>query len=465
MIRLALADLRDSWVAWLGVSVAFITLQFALALSVIVIMTSQTSRSALGEDGAQLLMADGVSNLVLCSLVGLAVIGAATSLVITSRRQAIARLLLGGATPGQVTRMISTQIAAVALVTGVIGAGLAIALAPGALRIIAEDRDLASVPPSISLATIVATTLGCALLCMLGGLRQARAASAIPPVEALRVASGAPTRPHGWIRRTLRALQFVAAAGFIALMFGWIRIAGPEMGEDLASQVTQMAFLAIPLAGLALVAILPWLVGPVTRAWTGALPIRSASWHLARQTVLAKRERLIRSIIPVMFAVGLVFGLMMVGQTFSNVAAAVGVELEGSSPTSLLTFIGMALAVAVAGGVGNLVMMSRQRSAELALDGVIGATPRQQVLVPVFEALIITVTASVLGLVMALVGALLLVSGLSQALPGLEIGIPVALLGWSVVVCLVVITMATVLPVLRSLREPAPAVIARLVAA
>ena len=166
-----------------------------------------------------------------------------------------------------------------------------------------------------------------------------------------------------------------------------------------------------------------------------------------------------------MFAVGLVFGLMMVGQTFSNVAAAVGVELEGSSPTSLLTFIGMALAVAVAGGVGNLVMMSRQRSAELALDGVIGATPRQQVLVPVFEALIITVTASVLGLVMALVGALLLVSGLSQALPGLEIGIPVALLGWSVVVCLVVITMATVLPVLRSLREPAPAVIARLVAA
>lgn len=465
MIRLALADLRDSWVAWLGVSVAFITLQFALALSVIVIMTSQTSRSALGEDGAQLLMADGVSNLVLCSLVGLAVIGAATSLVITSRRQAIARLLLGGATPGQVTRMISTQIAAVALVTGVIGAGLAIALAPGALRIIAEDRDLASVPPSISLATIVATTLGCALLCMLGGLRQARAASAIPPVEALRVASGAPTRPHGWIRRTLRVLQFVAAAGFIALMLGWIRIAGPEMGEDLASQVTQMAFLAIPLAGLALVAILPWLVGPVTRAWTGALPIRSASWHLARQTVLAKRERLIRSIIPVMFAVGLVFGLMMVGQTFSNVASAVGVELEGSSPTSLLTFIGMALAVAVAGGVGNLVMMSRQRSAELALDGVIGATPRQQVLVPVFEALIITVTASVLGLVMALVGALLLVSGLSQALPGLEIGIPVALLGWSVVVCLVVITMATVLPVLRSLREPAPAVIARLVAA
>ena len=176
MIRLALADLRDSWVAWLGVSVAFITLQFALALSVIVIMTSQTSRSALGEDGAQLLMADGVSNLVLCSLVGLAVIGAATSLVITSRRQAIARLLLGGATPGQVTRMISTQIAAVALVTGVIGAGLAITLAPGALRIIAEDRDLASVPPSISLATIVGTTLGCALLCMLGGLRQARLA-------------------------------------------------------------------------------------------------------------------------------------------------------------------------------------------------------------------------------------------------------------------------------------------------
>ncbi|HHU08600.1 MAG TPA: ABC transporter permease [Intrasporangiaceae bacterium] len=290
--------------------------------------------------------------------------------------------------------------------------------------------------------------------------------SAIPPVEALREATGGETRVAGPLRLVLRGLRFVLSFAVIAAMFGWVGVALTEGGRDVASQITQMAFIAIPLAGLGLTAILPWIVGPVTRLWTGALPIRSAPWHLARHTVLAKRDRLIRSIIPVMFAVGLVFGLMIVGETFVQVAELLGVgRLEGSSATSMLTLIGLPLAVAVAGAVGNLVMMSRQRSAELALDGVIGATPRQQLLVPALEALIITLTASILGLIMSVIGGGMLAYGLSRVLPEATLAIPWGLIGGSVLVCLVVVMAATVLPVLRSLREPAPKVIARLVAA
>ncbi len=216
----------------------------------------------------------GTVNLILCALVGMAVIGGSTSLVVTSRRGSIARLLLGGMTPGQLTRMLTIQIAVVALVTGAIGAVLAALLARPVIAVIAKD-------PAVT----------------------------------------------------------------------------------------------------------------------------------------------------------------------------------------LLTMFGAALSIAVAGSVGNLVMMSRQRSAELALDGVVGATPRQQVLVPLFEALIITVTTSVLGLIMAITGGLLISYGLGRLNLDSSLAIPWALLAMSVAVCGVVVALATTVPVLASLRQPAPKVIARLVSA
>ncbi|MEI2776224.1 MAG: ABC transporter permease [Tetrasphaera sp.] len=207
----------------------------------------------------------GTVNLILCALVGMAVIGGSTSLVVTSRRGSIARLLLGGMTPGQLTRMLTIQIAVVALVTGAIGAVLAALLARPVIAVIAKD-------PAVT----------------------------------------------------------------------------------------------------------------------------------------------------------------------------------------LLTMFGAALSIAVAGSVGNLVMMSRQRSAELALDGVVGATPRQQVLVPLFEALIITVTTSVLGLIMAITGGLLISYGLGRLNLDSSLAIPWALLAMSVAVCGVVVALATTVPALASLRQPAP---------
>ena len=59
---------------------------------------------------------------------------------------------------------------------------------------------------------------------------------------------------------------------------------------------------------------------------------------------------------------------------------------------------GLPLLVAIAGGVGSLLMMSRQRDAELALAGIAGAEPRQRMLMPALEALIITGTSIVLAI-------------------------------------------------------------------
>ncbi len=469
MIRLSLADLRESWLAWLGVSLAFVVTNAALALAIVVETSGHAAGTAgiLDTDGTALLGSYGVVNLLLCALVGLAVVGASTSLVVSSRRGAVARLLLAGTTPGQVTRVLTVQVAAIATAGAVAGDLVAGAAAQPVLDAISRDRQLAHVPAVFAPAWLLVGNLACILLCALGGLRQARAASRIPPVEALRESTGGVERREGPVRAGLRIARFVVGAGAVAAMFPGFRAMAPHLKEDAVGNLIQMAMLAIPLTGFALTALLPWIVGPVTRAWTGALPIRSASWHLARHTVTAKSDRLVRSIIPVMFSVGLVFGMMSAGDTFVATLAAMhkNIELEGTSAMSLLAIIGLALSIAVAGAVGNLVMMSRQRSAELALDGVVGATPRQQLLIPVFEALIVTLTATILGVAMAGASAALIAYGLGILLPQSTLSMPWGLLGWVAGSCFVVVLLATVVPVLRSLREPAPKVIARLVAA
>ena len=166
-----------------------------------------------------------------------------------------------------------------------------------------------------------------------------------------------------------------------------------------------------------------------------------------------------------MFAVGLAFGLLSFGRTLNSTLAALGMPaLDGSSMQTLLALFALPLVVAVAGSVGSLVMMSRQRDAELALDGVIGATPAQQAAIPVLEAFLVVVTASIMGLLMAAacIGSLALGLGLLVDEP--VIVVPWATLAWVALIGFVVTAAAALLPTLPSLHQPAPKVIARLIA-
>lgn len=469
MIRLTRADLRESWVAWLGVGVAFVVTNASLVLCVILMSSANAARTSgtIDKLGAEYLRISGQVNIITSSLVALAVIGASTALVVSSRRGAIARLLLGGATPGQVTRLITGQVAVTALAAGILGDLIAIASAPTVIRLVAEDRKLPPVETVYSLPWILLGNLICLGVCVVGALKQARRASRIPPVEALREATGRVARREGPVRTVLRGLRFVAAVAIVAGAFPFFKNQIGKMPQDDAfGSLMQFGILLIPVTGMAIVAILPWVIAPVTRAWTRILPLPTPAWHLARHTVVAKSDRMVRSVTPVMFAVGFLFGFMAVMDTFVGLLTLMGVrDIEGASVTSLLVLIGLPLVIAVAGAVGNLVMMSRQRSAELALDGIVGATPRQQMLVPLFEALILTVTAALLGLVMAAVGNAFVAYGLNILYPGASMAMPWPLLGVSSLLCLAVVALATVLPVLPSLRQPAPKVIARLVAA
>lgn len=463
--RLAIADLRDSWSAWAAVSFTFLVTSAAIGLSALV-LNSAAMATGFDENYQYLLISIGATNVLFCSMVALAVVGTSTSLVVTSRRGAIARLLLAGAAPSQVMRMLLLQLVVVTLVCSVIGNTVALATQGWVLRIIAEDRGYATVPAEFSAPVLLASSLYCAAVAMLGGLRQARRATAIPPVEALRASSGAVPVRTTRVRLILRWVGFTLITGVIVTAAVIFPMIADDLGPDAFQTLMQISAFSLPILGLAISLVAPNVVGPLTRLWTRILPIPGPTWHLARHTVIARSDRLVKSVIPVMFAVGLLFGMMAIGDSVSAtlLANGAGFELDGSSLVALLSLMGLSIAIAFGGSVSNLMMMTRQRDAELALGGVVGATPVQQALLPALEATMVTGTAALLGMAMAGASVGVLAYGMPSAVDIRAMSMPFTMLSGILLTSWVVTLLATVLPSLPSLRRPAPRVIARLVA-
>lgn len=147
-----------------------------------------------------------------------------------------------------------------------------------------------------------------------------------------------------------------------------------------------------------------------------------------------------------------------------SLEAAIGQEVPPVSLVSLLSLAGVPIVVALSGAVGNLVMMARARSAELAMGAIVGATPRQLLLVGFFESVIMTVTAALLGVVMTLASLTFCFFALPTLGATLVISVPWGTLGMVTLVCWLAVLVATVLPSASSLLQPPQRVVARLVA-
>ncbi|HBX80169.1 MAG TPA: hypothetical protein DEG88_00840 [Propionibacteriaceae bacterium] len=464
MRQLLAAEIRGSWVAWLSVLATFVAANFALGLS---LLQYDLGRSYPWpdpwEEGPQILVIGGGFNLAASILTSLAVIGAAAGLVVSSRRGALARLALAGASPGQVLRTVLTQLAVVSLAGAVIGDALAVALFHPYLVAEAAEREWATVPPATwSLTSLLWSSALCVVVAIVGGWRQARVGTRVPPVEALRQSQGAPQRRPG-VGRWIATALLVGLVGFgVAAMKGL----GESDNPGVRSSILQTAMLLLLLAGVTLATAAPLSVAAITRAWTSLIP-GGVAWHLARRTVIAKADRLVKSVVPVMFAVGLLTGMVGIAATLNATLAASGssTQLDHVSLFSTLNFVGLPLVIAVAGGLSALLMMGRQRDAELALAGIVGATPAQRILVPIMEAVIVSVTAFLLGIAMMGTGIASLLVALA-ATPGAKVavGIPWADLAIVMGATTVLTIAATTLPTLPALRQPAPEVVARLIA-
>lgn len=462
------AELRDSWPAWTGVSLGFVTIAFCLTLTAMVLQSAVVAGLEGMRDGEWFSYAFIAGfNFLLCVVVGLSVVASATSLVIDSRRGSLARLALVGATPSEVTRTIMTQLTAVALASAVLGDVLAVAALRPVLWLMMIERaeDSAGVPaaPVWELSTILAANALWLAVILSGGFRQARRASRIPPVAALRDAQGASDSGPRTGRRFVKA-SLVAL--LIGCAFAGIGPLAANRNSETFSQIMQLNMVVLCLTGVLLAQLAPMIVGPLTRAWTALLPLRDASWVVARATVLARAERLARSVVPVMFSVGLAFAVLGMPATYNAIFEAAGfdVRLGHVGPATFLVDLGLALAVAMAGGLGSLFMMSRQRDAELAMLGIIGATPGERTRTALLEAVMITVTAALLGVVMLAAAYAHLALGVSALGMQWAAAVPAGPFLATVAVTGGITAAATVLPTLPARSVPEPRVIARLVA-
>jgi putative ABC transport system permease protein len=465
--QLHLAELRDSWSAWLGVCLGFVVTNFALALCALVELAGVRAVQA-----GQMQWINSASftwgpafNLVLCSIVGAVVIGSSTSLVVDSRRGSLARLALTGATPGQVVLTIMSQLAAVCLACAVLGDVAAyLLLDPVMSFLLSTDNNelLVRATPVYALWPVLLANLFAVGLALMGGFKQARRASHIPPVEALRQATGT-SEERMTIGRWVRAGLCLV---LIVITYSVTPGVAASTGKEGFSNTFQSSALLLIVAGAFLAQLAPALVGPLTRAWTALVPSFDPTWDLTRSTTVTKAARLTKSVVPVMLTIGIFFGMAALGATLQSTLRANGdgTVIEGIGAVDLLPVLGLPLLLSLSGGVGSLIMMSKQRNAELALSGIVGTTPGQRVLMPVLEGVVITVTAALLSLVMVAVSIGIMAVGVPAAGLAFAFVPRYAVFAVGLLVCLVITVAATLLPTLRSLRLPEPRVIARLVA-
>lgn len=407
MLRLHLAELRDSWSAWLGVGLTFVVVNAALVIPALTLVSGlhAVDVGMIAQEDSSGYTIFQVIMILMTTCVGGPVIGSATGLVVGSRRGSLARLALAGAAPGQIRSTVTSQLIAVSLASAVVGDVLGALLIRPSLDLMAYNQR--NEPGFVGLdvvwspAAFLGANLLCVLLAVLGGARQARRASRTPAVEALRQAA-APRPPRLLLLRSLlkALLPALAVAG------SWAAIAPlvENRNKETISNLLVLDLLQIFLCGALMAALTPVLVPLLTRAWTALVPSRDPAWVLARSTVTARADRAQRSLVPVMFGVGIAVAELGAGGSISATleASGLGADLTTGDLGTFIMMAGPPLAIAFAGSVGALIMMGRQRDAELALLGVSGATPGRRAAVPVLEAVIITVSAALLSLGMIL---------------------------------------------------------------
>lgn len=470
MLRVQLAELKDSWRAWTGVCLAFVVTNFTLILSALA-MNSGLSAIRAGRieltESAPFVFFPGF-NLVLCGIVGIVVIANSTELVVTTRRTALARSALSGATPGQIVGQLVVQLAVLSVVCSVIGGVLAYLALPGTIDYLGYEREVSDVAvpvpdPDWNPLSALAAAAGAVLVAVVGGSVQALTAARISPLEALRASTGLRHETRmtilRWIASVVTVLVTVGA-------FALIPVLAANRTKETISNILILSLLVLLLGAALIACFAPLLVRPLTRAWTSVVPERWPAWRLARRMTIARAPQLIRCVVPMAVVIGLTFGMITQGDTLVSTLAANGYfsDLSGVGAETFLVSLGLPLLVAISGTVGALIMLAAQRDAELALLGIAGATPAQRLVIPAVESAILVVTSTVLGVGMVVLSISYLAIGIPAG--GLDFALRPS---WgsllvTMLVVLAVVVVTTLVPTLRARRLPEPEVIDRLAA-
>ncbi|OII06913.1 FtsX-like permease family protein [Curtobacterium sp. MCBA15_008] len=361
----------------------------------------------------------GIRGLALFSIAGtvlaftvvavLVVLTSVMGLTVSLLRRTYALWQIVGVTPRAVTVAVLVQLIVVAVSGAVVGAVAGGLVAPAVVQRLLQDAtglETLRVSDSLTAVAVVAIlTVGVALV---GGLGAARRAGRTPAVLVLRDASaGRRRRP---VRRAVTALLLLALAAQMLT----------TLPTSLDSGAAQAVLIGPVL--VATVAVLGRIVStPVLHSWTAMVPGRFVAFWLAQATVRWSVARSDGALAALLVAIGLPAALVAGQQT-------VGTVLGGATARSggTLLILGGPVLLAAVGAAAISFMASRDREREQALLSQVGGTPALQVIVAVFEGLVLVLTAFLLAVLAVAVTVTaewaLLVGAHPQARPVWAIG-------------------------------------------
>ncbi len=321
--------------------------------------------------------------------------------IIAGRTRTIALLRLIGATARSQRRTVAGQGFAVGVIGAVIGLVSGTAAAAVLLRwadaSLGITSDYAVLQPTLVIPAVVV-----ALTTWAGAWSGSRRVLAVTPLQAI---SGSTPRSHD----DLAGARGRRVGAILLLLFGAALLALGVVVGLVSPLGVVVAFFGgvLSFTGLALAAVL--IMPPLLRL-TGRLFGRSAAARLAAENALRYPERSSRMAIGVVMGVTLVVMFAVANESVKAVlSASAGGELPAEMNQFVDTFaaimmglVAVSAVIAAVGLVNLLTIGVVQRRRELGLLRALGLTSRQVRRVVLLEAVHVTITSLVLGLVLGI---------------------------------------------------------------
>lgn len=432
-MRLLLRDFKDAPLAWSGVALVLIASQTTIGLLAMMLSSARAlgnlpGMAEQGRTAHQNLMIPFVALLVAAVLIVLQVV----SSVINQRRRNLALLTLQGATPWQLTSLTCLRVLILALAASVVSLTASLLLVRPLYAWETSQFLIGKQPFIVShqLASWAAGTSCGVLVALIGTLLTIRTISRINPVESLRAAI-IPPKTVGLARRIAAALCLLAA---LAIMLMPIMQARTIPDEQLVRLHTAAPILPIAMGStfgfmLLLAAIClagSSLLGAVTSGWTRLVALHSPSWLIACRQASARMRSLSSTVIPLVVGVSLLMMTDSFYQTSADSSSLLPTNLDVSSSdfSMLITLLGPALVVTLAGVCAGYLISAHGRSLDLSLISIAGADPNQLEIMSALEGLIMATTAVLISLTSSLLPVLAYAVGFHKVFGAASIGIP-----------------------------------------
>ncbi|MDQ0645738.1 FtsX-like permease family protein [Microbacterium murale] len=440
MIRLVFGDLLAQSRVWTGMTAVVVATGFVAAIAAGLIETGAVHGGKVQEG----LSSTSGAVIIFTTATALIVLSGAANLTVSLQQRGYALWQVVGIRPALVGLVVYVQLGIVALVGA--GAGLLIALPafPVLFGYVFRTWDgmqgISLHLGGMSAIWVLLSVLGVVLL---GGLRGARRASRVPPVEVLRE----PEMPRArveWFRYLLLA----------AALFGLLSVIMNLRRDASLAATSGTGLFLTPLIAVVFAAAGPLLYPVVLRAWTALVPRNvSASWFFARHSARFRLSRSSAAIGPLMVAIALTGGLYTLAR---SIDAAQHRSSGTLAPEGVVILLGGPLLLAAVAAAATVFMSGQAREREFALLQAAGATRAMILLASLWEALIYAFTAAMLGGLATVIGGVIIadVLGLDAPVITMESSLVVAVGGFAALL------IATIAPTCAALRHDIPRTLA-----